>query len=142
MLISRARKADIDAKRFQALNRAAPYMAAMAALAILISFAFRPPMGIPLLLSALSGPALVIYPVFRNIFPRHSSLTRTLLQLLGVGIFVFLINKARDYHVASGLDMSGYAVGVLMVQTLGVALLTAAGLLLYTRRFPAAINEE
>jgi hypothetical protein len=142
MLISKARKTDIDAKRFLALNRAAPCMATMAAVAVLASFAFGPPMDISLLLSALSGLALVTYPAFRNIFPHHSSLARNLLQFLGIGLFVFLINKARDYHVASGLDMSGYAVGVLMVQTLGVALLTAAGLLFYTRCFPAAINEE
>lgn len=142
MLISKTRKADIDAKRFQALNRAAPCMAAMAAVAVPASFAFRPPMDISLLLSALSGMALVTYPAFRDIFPRHSSLARSLLQLLGIGLFVFLINKARDYHVASGLNMSGYAGGVLMVQTLGVALLTASLLLFYTRRFSAAINEE
>jgi hypothetical protein len=50
--------------------------------------------------------------------------------------------QVGEFEIGRTYELSGYATGPLMSQMLGVAMLTVALLLLYTRRFPAAINKE
>lgn len=120
---------------YNGLNNAALYILIGSALAVVFSLVFQPLMMAPTALAILSGFALGFYPAFRNVYPKHSVLSGSVIQFFGTVAFAVLNNHAYYQSGIEEAGVSGYVFLAFFLQMLGLAFLSCSLLLLYSRRF-------